>query len=101
MNEQLDDIREFEAKETAHKLPAGWLLLFWGLILWGVYYLWTYSPALGGWSQAKEYAEVAGGSANPASSGLNIFATILFTAIPTTVAIVLMVANARRKRAGQ
>ena len=57
MAEELDNMEEFEAKETAHKLPLGWLILFWGLILWGIYYFVSYSPAISGWSQSKAYEE--------------------------------------------
>lgn len=49
-----DSAEAFEAKETSHALPAGWLALFFGLILWGAFYLWAYSPQLGGWSQEGE-----------------------------------------------
>jgi heme/copper-type cytochrome/quinol oxidase subunit 2 len=87
-----DDLSAFEAKETAHVLPAGWLLLFWGLIAWGAWYLWTYTPALGGWRQAQD-AEGGG-----ASMRTNLLATIAFTAIPTVVAIVLAVVQRRRTR---
>ncbi len=57
MAEDFDDVRieDFESKETAHKLPVGWLILFWGLILWGVYYFAMYSPAISGWTQQQEY----------------------------------------------
>lgn len=57
MAEEMDDIESFESKETAHRLPIGWLLLFWGLILWGVFYLYSYTPSLGGWSQEGAYQE--------------------------------------------
>jgi hypothetical protein len=57
MAEEFDEIDSFEAKETSHKLPVGWLILFWGLILWGVYYLYSYTPSLGGWSQQQAYEE--------------------------------------------
>jgi hypothetical protein len=93
--DESDDIQAMEAKETANRLPLGWLLLFWGLILWGVYYAWTYTPALGGWSQAKAFEESM--DAAGATSGTNILATILFTAIPTTAAIWLIFTQARRK----
>ena len=88
-----EDLAAFEAKETTHVLPVGWLLLFWGLIVWGVWYLWTYSPALGGWSQAGDVER--GG----ASLGANLLATVAFTAIPTAVAIGLAWAQRRRKKA--
>jgi len=59
MAEEFDDtnIEDFEAKDTARKLPLGWLILFWGLILWGIYYFVMYSPSIGGWSQEKAYEE--------------------------------------------
>jgi hypothetical protein len=89
---ELDDLSQFEAKETSRTLPVGWLLLFWGLILWGVYYLWRYTPALGGWSQVQD---VEGGGA---SSGMNLLATIAFTAIPTLAAVLIVLSQRRRKR---
>jgi hypothetical protein len=52
-----DSAQAFEAEDTSHALPWGWLLLFFGLIAWGAYYLWAYSPSLGGWSQAAEYQQ--------------------------------------------
>ena len=90
-HEELDDIAAMEAKETARTLPWGWLALFWGLILWGVYYAWTYTPGLGGWSQAQD---LEGGGA---SSGTNLLATIAFTAIPTAVAIGIVLSQRKKK----
>jgi hypothetical protein len=93
MAEELDDISKLESpEETAHKLPVGWLLLFWGLIAWGVYYLWAYTPGLGGWSQARD---LEGGGA---SAGANIFATILFTALAILAAVSILFALSRKKR---
>lgn len=89
---ELDDLSRFEAKETARKLPAGWLLLFWGLVAWGAFYLWTYTPGLGGWSQAED---LEGGGA---SMGANLLATIAFTAIPTAAAIALALVQRRKKQ---
>ncbi len=57
MTEELDNIHDFEAKETAKKLPIGWQILFWGLILWGIYYTVAHTPAISGWSQEKAYSE--------------------------------------------
>lgn len=88
-----DDLTRFEAKETAHKIPVGWALLFWGLIVWGAYYLWAFTPGLGGWSQAQD--AVGGGTA----AGANMTATILFTVIPTAAAVGLWIAFARKKKA--
>lgn len=57
MKEDMDNLEAFEAKETAHKLPMGWLILFWGLIIWGVYYFIAYTPAISGWSQESAYEQ--------------------------------------------
>lgn len=57
MAEELDNIEELEAKETAKKLPVGWLILFIGLILWGIYYVASYTPSISGWSQGSAYEE--------------------------------------------
>jgi len=57
MADELDNIESFEAKKTSRKMPVGWLILFWGLVLWGIFYFVAYSPAISGWSQAKAYEE--------------------------------------------
>ena len=57
MSDDLDNIDSFEAKGTSRTLPVGWLILFWGLILWGIFYLYTYTPSLGGWSQSGAYEQ--------------------------------------------
>jgi hypothetical protein len=57
MAEELENLEDFESKETAHKLPLGWLILFWALILWGIFYFIAYSPGISGWSQSKVYEE--------------------------------------------
>ncbi|BDG01910.1 hypothetical protein [Anaeromyxobacter oryzae] len=88
---QLDDIEAFEAKGTARKLPAGWLLLFWGLIVFGAYYLWAYTPALGGWSQSQDL------EGNGAAASSNLLATILFTAIPTIAAVLIILTQRKKK----
>jgi hypothetical protein len=88
---EIDDLSTFEAKQTAGKIPVGWSVLFWGLVLWGAYYLWAYTPALGGWRQALD-AEGGG-----ASTETNTLMTILFTAIPTAAAIALALAQRKRK----
>jgi hypothetical protein len=85
------DIQSMEAKETANRLPVGWLLLFWGLVIWGAFYLWAYSPALGGWSQAQD---LEGGGA---AAGTNLLATIAFTAIPTLAAVLIVMGQRKRK----
>lgn len=58
MTEDLDSLKEFENEETLkRKIPVGWLILFWGLIVWGIYYFISYTPAISGWSQEKAYYE--------------------------------------------
>jgi choline-glycine betaine transporter len=57
MADDIDNLNKFEAKNTSKKLPLGWLLLFWGLILWGVYYTVAHTPAISGWSQQRAYTE--------------------------------------------
>lgn len=56
-NELPDTAEAMEAKETAHRLPVGWLALCFGLIAWGAVYLWLYTPSLGGWTQGGAYTE--------------------------------------------
>jgi len=98
MKELPDTADALQAKETDSKIPLGWWVLFWGLIVWGVYYAWTYTPSLGGWSQEKAFQESTQAAVAAAGeTGTNIFATILFTAIATLAAILLVVAAARRK----
>jgi hypothetical protein len=89
---EIDDLSRFEAHETARKLPVGWLLLFWGLVGWGLYYTWAYLPALSGWSAVQDL------DGAPTSSGTSVFATILFTAVATLAAASILLAVARRRK---
>jgi hypothetical protein len=57
MADELDNIHDFETKDTSKKLPLGWQLLFWSLILWGIYYFAAHTPAISGWSQERAYTE--------------------------------------------
>jgi len=91
-----DTADAMEAKETANALPAGWLALYFGLIIWGAYYLWTYSPWSTGWTQAGAFE---GAGSYGASLETNVFMTILFTALPTAAAIGLwLMQRSARKR---
>ncbi|MEF3254991.1 MAG: hypothetical protein K6348_05440 [Deferribacterales bacterium] len=56
-NEEFDDFSKFEKEDTKHDLPIGWLILFIGLIIFGVFYTYKYTPSLGGWSQEKAFEE--------------------------------------------
>lgn len=57
MNEEFDNLESYNRKDTEHKLPVGWVVLFVGLILWGAYYFVAYTPAISGWTQEKAYQE--------------------------------------------
>lgn len=82
MDTELPETAEgMERKDTANTVPAGWRLLFFGLIAWGAWYLYTYSPWGSGWTQEGQLA------AAPAEVGSNIFMTVLFTVLPTAAAI--------------
>ncbi len=83
-NQELD----FTPVEGDRPLPLGWRVLFWGLIAFGAYYLWAYTPAFTGWTQARDL-EAGGGS------GVNIFATVVFTALAIVAAVGIVVAMAR------
>ncbi len=96
--EEMDDIQAMEAKDTARRLPWGWVVLFWGLIIWGVYYAWAYTPPR--WSQGAAYDQAADAAGAVATSGSSIFATVFFTAAATTAAVLLLV-MVSRKRTGK
>jgi hypothetical protein len=92
-----DTAEAMEAKETADALPVGWLVLFFGLIAWGAWYLYAYSPWSTGWTQAGQLAlELAKKEETP-SIFANWTMTLLFTALPTLAAVVLLSMQRRRK----
>jgi hypothetical protein len=80
-NELPDTAEAMERQDTAQAVPVGWLVLVIGLIAWGAWYLYSFSPWGSGWTQEGQLA------AAPAEVGRNIFMTILFTALPTAAAI--------------
>jgi cytochrome c oxidase cbb3-type subunit 3 len=43
--------------EAHNKVPRGFLLLLFGLIAFGVYYIAAYTPGISGWSQYKELSK--------------------------------------------
>jgi hypothetical protein len=90
IEEELDDLEKFEAKETSHTIPVGYLILYFGLIAWGIWYAWAYSPWGSGWSQSKDLEGTP-------SSGVNVLWTIAFTAIPALAALTLALLQKRRK----
>ena len=91
-NELPDTTEAMERKETATTLPSGWLMLYFGLIAWGAWYLYTYSPWSTGWTQAGELQNVS-----PEVGG-NVSMTILFTALPTVAAIGLWLMQRASKK---
>jgi len=57
MAEDTERIEDMERQDTKEKLPLGWLLLLAGLILWGVFYIVSYTPQISGWTQEGAYLE--------------------------------------------
>lgn len=57
MVQDIDRIEDMEREDTKKKLPIGWLLLFIGLIVWGIFYSISYTPEISGWSQEGQYLE--------------------------------------------
>jgi hypothetical protein len=57
MAEDNDSIESMERQDTKTKLPGGWLLLLAGLVIWGVFYMLTYTPQISGWTQESAYLE--------------------------------------------
>lgn len=57
MVQDIDRIEDMEREDTKRKLPVGWLLFFIGIILWGIFYIISYTPEISGWSQEKQYLE--------------------------------------------
>ncbi len=43
----------FSGLERHNKAPKGFLLVFFGLIAWGLWYIASYTPEFSGWSQYK------------------------------------------------
>jgi len=46
----------FKEMEQHNKVPRGFLVLIFGLITWGAYYIATYTPEISGWSQYKVFS---------------------------------------------
>lgn len=58
-DDRLESNADLEGPEPK-KLPVVFLLLFWGLIAFGVYYIAAYTPLFSGWSQQSEYERSIG-----------------------------------------
>jgi hypothetical protein len=57
MAEDIDRHEDFERAESRNNLPLGWVLLFAGLLLWGIYYAVSYTPQISGWTQEGQYRD--------------------------------------------
>jgi len=91
MSEKENQELDFTPVEGEKPVPLGWRVLFWGLIVFGAYYLWAYSPAFSGWTQVNDLEGGLG------SGGGNIFAAIVFTALAVAAAASILFAISRRK----
>jgi len=55
--EPFEKIEDMENPQTAKRVPIGWLIFYVGAILWGIYYVASYTPAFSGWTQVKAYEQ--------------------------------------------
>jgi hypothetical protein len=92
MSEHESQELDFTPVEGEKPVPVGWRVLFWGLIAFGAYYLWRYTPDFTGWTQAAEVDGAAAGSSG------SVVATILFTALAALAAGGILFGLARRRR---
>jgi cytochrome c2 len=44
-------------QESGHKIPVGMIIFFAALIIWLVWYIYSYTPGITGWSQYKTYEQ--------------------------------------------
>jgi cytochrome c oxidase cbb3-type subunit III len=59
----------FKDMERHNKPPRGFLLLFFGLIAWGIYYIAAYTPEFSGWSQYRVLRQEAEADRKLAAAG--------------------------------
>jgi hypothetical protein len=57
MVDDSEKLEDFERQDTKTKLPLGWVILYVGLILWGIFYALSYTPQISGWTQEGQYQE--------------------------------------------
>lgn len=53
--DEQDDIPSLNRKDTEHNLPLGWVIFFIALIVWGIYYIYAYTPMFSDWTQSDAY----------------------------------------------
>ncbi|HYS81670.1 MAG TPA: hypothetical protein VEM76_13225 [Anaeromyxobacteraceae bacterium] len=87
LDESLDALQN---KATAHHVPLGWYLLLAGLVSWGLYYFFAFSPWFSGWAQEDQ---LKGGTALE----ISVTSTIAYTAIPATALALLAWGMSRRR----
>ena len=46
--DEQDDIPSLNRKDTENNLPLGWVIFFLALIVWGIYYIYAYTPIFSG-----------------------------------------------------
>lgn len=63
--EEQDDIASFSRKDTEHNLPIGWVIFYVALIVWGIYYIFAYTPMFSDWTQNGAYE-----SENPVTTSI-------------------------------
>ena len=42
--DEQDDIPSLNRKDTENNLPLGWVIFFLALIVWGIFYIYAYTP---------------------------------------------------------
>lgn len=55
--DEQDDIPSLNRKDTEHNLPLGWVIFFLALIVWGIYYIYAYTPMFSDWTQQGAYEQ--------------------------------------------
>ena len=55
--DQLDAIPSLYRKDTENNLPLGWVIFFLALIVWGIFYIYAYTPKFSKWTQNSAYEE--------------------------------------------
>ncbi len=55
--DEQDDIPSLNRKDTENNLPLGWVIFFLALIVWGIFYIYAYTPKFSKWTQNSAYEE--------------------------------------------
>lgn len=58
-----------EPQENHNGIPKGWLLFFFGVIIWLLWYIVSFTPAISGWSFYKNFEkEMSAAASKPAAA---------------------------------